>query len=626
MEIPSKKPEHVEYSSSVEGIDSFAEGDMEDGEENLAEELRPSEETIRIGENLLTKEIKERIVKFYAKVFDEKLTKEEKEGVPARASARAKALCVKKFFKENPRERNRIESFPDEVKEEYYRIIDFSEIKGGLGDDDMGLETPFLLYDYLRGKYNEINRELSRVTNEERRAEKEAEKESIFNALKDLTSKLSEKNIEESTLRRMGENREDYIEDRLLRPDNIETAKQKIRREAMEREWSSLVETERNNYVNFDDFCNRRVEEVRGKLGSLGSGLSEENVYSILRRHRLEDINVDRGFFGSVKGVRLGSRKILAKDFNDFISRETTIFNGTAKEKAGEMLGAGWDEKEREEQEKIIRKAFKRMTPEDIRNTCNKIREEKMKKFWKGVAGELNRKESMEEHEEEDGVDVPDFMNSFFYKKYTGNLEKDADKMLSVLKNKGVIDNDFLDVEDFLEIMKRENPKVFREREYSKRYKNKKWMQSLAFSVLETAIKERASFNETIEVITEIADTLDVDEKETIMELLNFYENEKRHKWYRSIKAIWSLEELRKSDKIEGNIISDKKHFFNIFKKETIIEKGGALSKESNFNDFLGEMVLTGIIDENYKDVLKDEKSFLLFSVDLMGLIEKKQS
>ncbi len=626
MEIPSKKPEHVEYSSSVEGIDSFAEGDMEDGEENLAEELRPSEETIRIGENLLTKEIKERIVKFYAKVFDEKLTKEEKEGVPARASARAKALCVKKFFKENPRERNRIESFPDEVKEEYYRIIDFSEIKGGLGDDDMGLETPFLLYDYLRGKYNEINRELSRVTNEERRAEKEAEKESIFNALKDLTSKLSEKNIEESTLRRMGENREDYIEDRLLRPDNIETAKQKIRREAMEREWSSLVETERNNYVNFDDFCNRRAEEVRGKLGSLGSGLSEENVYSILRRHRLEDINVDRGFFGSVKGVRLGSRKILAKDFNDFISRETTIFNGTAKEKAGEMLGAGWDEKEREEQEKIIRKAFKRMTPEDIRNTCNKIREEKMKKFWKGVAGELNRKESMEEHEEEDGVDVPDFMNSFFYKKYTGNLEKDADKMLSVLKNKGVIDNDFLDVEDFLEIMKRENPKVFREREYSKRYKNKKWMQSLAFSVLETAIKERASFNETIEVITEIADTLDVDEKETLMELLNFYENEKRHKWYRSIKAIWSLEELRKSDKIEGNIISDKKHFFNIFKKETIIEKGGALSKESNFNDFLGEMVLTGIIDENYKDVLKDEKSFLLFSVELIGLIEKKQS
>ncbi len=626
MELPSKTPENVNYSSA-DPFREFGEGDTEEGRESITEELRPSEETLRIGENFLSEEINEKIVKFYKKIFDEKLEGEEKVGIPANASAKAKALHVKNFLRENPGKRNRvIETFPEEGKEEYFKIIDLGEIKAGLGEENMSVEIPFLLYDYLRGKYNKINNELRRELSGEERAKKEAEKDSVFNALKDLTTKLSDRDVEGTVSRRMGEGREEYIGDRLLNPDNISTAEQDIKEEIMQREWGGLAEGVRNNYIDFNDFCSRRIDELRGKLGDIGSGLSDQNILALLRRNKTDDISIERGFFGGTKGVRFGAKKISVKDFADFANRENTIFEGSVKNRAGEMLGRGWDQREREEQEQVIKGAFRRLTPEDIRNSCNRIREKKMQNYWERNADNINR-EDIEKYKEEDRwVDVASFFDSFFNKKYTGDLEKDANEMLSVLKNKKIIDNDFLDLEDFLSVLKKENPKIFTEKEYRKNYKDKKKMLSLAFTVLESATREQYSFNDLVNIIIERGEDLEDDEKKKFLDLLDFYEKNKKHKYYRVLKAMQRLDKLRERGGIKGDIVEDKQEFFNIFIKENIIERGGALSKKDDFYNFLGEMTLTGIIDKEYKDCIKDEKKFLIFSVELIDLIEKKQS
>ncbi len=450
-----KRGENIDsrYSSGVEAVDKFEKGEEDSfGEgENLAEKLRPSEETVETGERILGEEMSERLSHLYGKLYDKLEGDEKMQGVGRGVNLEAKASYVKDFFVRNPKRKNELLEENENFRKEYEKIIDLGEIRGCLDPGEMKVETSFLLYDYFRKKYEMVNKEIERddqkkASNQEgmdagKREAKEKEKEDVFKALKEMGEKLSAKDITKEVEEGLG-SKDDYIEKEKTgsRKKKLEgEGRKELEEEIFQREWEKLSDNRKREYSGINDFKNKQLENIKESFRKIGREAENRDIIALLRKYSFSDIRVETGLF--YKRARLGERSLKPYELDEFTEKEKERFKEEIKKRMDEKLGKEWDEEYRKRMESELKKVVK-LTEAQVRETCNRIRKEKMDDYWEGQAKKAGKskeeiKNIREIYKEADGFDLSKILESIgqIEGELTGKLKEDTETIWNELAN-----------------------------------------------------------------------------------------------------------------------------------------------------------------------------------------------
>ncbi len=631
------RAENIEHGSE-DTFSNFAERSQGVGGENrsLGERLRPSEETVRVGERFLDEDIYNRITSVYERVFD-KIPENEKTGIPQGAGKNAKAVFVKEFLNNNSSRRNSIiEGLSDSDKEDYFRVTDLGEIRGGLKQGQMKIETSFLLYDYLHKRYNTLVEEQNRA-GESSDSSREADINQLFTALKELTEKLKldGDTVDGRAMQQMSESRGDYIDSRRNIEANLQEGKRRVEEAIIQKKFERVPEDRRSDYGDISEFANRSLDNFREALRGVPVNLTDDNIYALMRRFNTEDINIKKGFFGRARDVKIGYRLIPVCEFASFVATETRAFARDVENMTSKILGEAWDSDFKGNQEREIFSDFPTLNAEQIRNTCNNIRRERMQKFWEKElksSDAQNEVESARERYDREGdwVNVVELLNSLTGRKFSGNLEDDANEIMMALKTAKVINKNYLDKESMIELVRNRGGKDLSDKSYSKTVESKRERATYIFRLIDFLSKENEKAERNTGYLADIIEDLKnnnrTDEIDEIKSLINFYEAEKPECLAKVANALYQLDDLRERGELSGDIIKDSKKIFTVFKGESFFEKNSPFKEEKNLTTFVRKLMRDKIISkEDYSITIKNKENFYVFMIDLVNLIEKKQ-
>ncbi len=451
---PENKERFHKYSAGHEYMEDYGEGDSSE-KDNIAEKLRPSEEVVTMGKSYLDEEIHNKITELYSGIYEKRKNlglKDEIIEFPKDTTKEVKAYHIKKFLNENPKkEKEIISGLSDGEKKNYDKLMDYAEINSSLDDGEMKVETPFLLIKYLKDKYNIIEKEKN--TYEEgsiQREQKDKELEKIFNAQVEIVEKVSDKNFKEEALeetkKELGE-KEQYIKEEEKNERRKEQASERIKEKIFERNWKenweALSSEQRNDkYGNRkDNFIEQKLMEIEGMFRGAGEELviDREELLSLLQRYHAKDISLEKeGLFKRKNIVKLGSRKLSSEEFSEFVKNEKDNFIEDLEEEAGKIGKEEWEGKQKEKLKEKV-KEMKGMSEKEVKKACNKMREEKMNKFWEGKAKEVKTKEEIEKikekYEDSDSFNIAEILEETteVEKKLEGNLKDDAEDIWEII-------------------------------------------------------------------------------------------------------------------------------------------------------------------------------------------------
>ncbi len=454
MNSPENKERFHKYSAVHEHIEDYGEEDSS-RKENIAEKIRPSEEIITIGKNYLDDEIHNRITELYSGIYEKRNNlglKDKIIEIPKDTTREVKAYHIKKFLEENPKkEKEIIDGLSDKEKRNYSKLMDYAEINSSLDDGEMKVETPFLLLKYLKDKYRIIEKEIDAYEEGSvQKEQKEKELEKLFNAQVEIIEKVSDKDFKEESLeetkKELGE-KEQYIEkcekDENKKGEAGEKAKEEIFEKNWKEEWENLSSEKRNEkYGNRkDNFIEQKLMEIEELFrgGGEETVIDREELLSLLKKSYAKDISLEKeGFIFKNNIIKVGTRSFSSEEFNNFIKEEKDKFSENLEKEAGKIGKKEWEEKQKEKMKKKVIE-MKGISEKEVKKVCNKMREEKMNKFWERRATEVKTEEEIkkikEKYEDSGSFSIAKVLEKTteLEKKLEGNLKDNAEDIWEII-------------------------------------------------------------------------------------------------------------------------------------------------------------------------------------------------